>query len=594
MPSQLNNMSDDKEPVTVRDAVRGEVRGDSITTRTVYFGLALLMGLGGGFGAQFFIAFVGWLSGILSGLGGALPTGEATGYEIGFIGRAAVLKLGAMLFGASLLVMIILFLSGLKKFDGPADTIEAARRPNAQVDVKEGLLATLIAAISMGGGAPVGQYGPLVHFGATLAAIVAKIGKLPRAASETLLACGVAGAISAAFGAPLAGILFAHEAILRHFSLRAFAPVTVAAAMSYAVVQNFFPTPLFLPSINVQVTEFAQVFMLIIIGLGGGVIASLFMAFCLKTERATPNLPVPFWTLPLGASALLLLAGMFVPQILGGRPDVIIAAINGDIILFSLVVFCLLKLLMAGLSIAFGLYGGVFAPALFIGVMFGASFGQLGVASGMIDASAVGLFALAGMGAVISSTVGAPLATILIVLELTSDYGATTGVMISVVFANIVSTRLFGRSLFDGKLRARGVNMALSRNDFKLSHAKIGALVAPDYCRLLASDNTEAKIAALIAAKSSEGYVVDGAGYLVAKHDIISLHGGEIKPYDVLTENMSVLDVMTRLSNFESGFVGESLPITDEQGKMLGIVTEGAIFGYYQTTSAQSHAEENG
>lgn len=560
-----------------------------VATKSVYFALALLMGLGGAFAAQGFIMLVGWLAALLTSFGNPVPAG----YVTGFIGLEATLKMAAMLFGAAALVMAVLYKSGQTRFTGPADTIEAARRPSARVDIKEGLVSTLVAAISMGGGAPVGQYGPLAHLGATLAAMVAKLGKLPRGAAETLLACGVAGAISAAFGAPLAGILFAHEAVLRHFSLRAFAPVTISAAMAYAIVQNFFPAPHFLPAINVQLADVSQLVGLVVIGLGGGLVASAFMGFCLKTERTAPHMGVPFWLLPLGAASVLLLGGAFVPQVLGSRPDILIAAINGEIILSSLIIFGILKLLLAALSIALGLYAGVFAPALFIGVMFGGAIGQMALSMGLVGADSIGLFALAGMGAVISSTIGAPITTILIVLELTGDYSATTGVMISVVFANMVSTKLFGRSLFDRKLLARGLDMALSRNDFKLAQIPLGTLVLTDYCRLDEAASREEKIKALIDSGCSEGYVVHTDGRLAAKYDLLNLlssqSGAEDRPFDILQADMSVLDAMGRLSDF----VGESLPVTDAQGKMLGIVTEGRIFSHYQKLAAQSHAEEN-
>ena len=148
------------------------------------------------------------------------------------------------------------------------------------MDVKDGVLSTLVASLSIAGGAPVGQYGPLVHLGATLASAVSKLGNLPRNASETLLACGVAGAISAAFGAPIAAVLFVHEAVLRHFSLRTFAPVTVASVMAYVVMQNFFPTAPFLPAINLAVADPSSVLVLVLIGLGAGGLASLFMKTC--------------------------------------------------------------------------------------------------------------------------------------------------------------------------------------------------------------------------------------------------------------------------------------------------------------------------
>ncbi len=148
-----------------------------------------------------------------------------------------------------------------------------------------GFISTLIASLSIAGGAPVGQYGPLVHFGATLAAILSRYGNLTRNASEVLLACGVAGVISAAFGAPIAAILFVHEVVLRHFSLRTFAPVTLASVVAYVVMSNLFPIEPFLSPINLSIRSADTILLLILTGLGGGMLAALFMQFACALNR---------------------------------------------------------------------------------------------------------------------------------------------------------------------------------------------------------------------------------------------------------------------------------------------------------------------
>jgi CIC family chloride channel protein len=95
---------------------------------------------------------------------------------------------------------------------GPADTIFAAHR----VENKFGIASTLAAFFSAAGGASVGQYGPLAHFGATLGSCIKAILKL-RISTDIVLGGGVAAAISAGFSTPLTGMIFAHEGILRHF-----------------------------------------------------------------------------------------------------------------------------------------------------------------------------------------------------------------------------------------------------------------------------------------------------------------------------------------------------------------------------------------
>ncbi len=94
------------------------------------------------------------------------------------------------------------------------DTIYVAHSETESSQTKQGIGSTLAALIVASGGGSVGQYGPLVHLGSTIALTFRERFKI---GSDTLIGCGVAAAISAGFGAPIAGVLFSHEAILRHF-----------------------------------------------------------------------------------------------------------------------------------------------------------------------------------------------------------------------------------------------------------------------------------------------------------------------------------------------------------------------------------------
>ncbi|MGC6475678.1 MAG: chloride channel protein [Parvibaculales bacterium] len=560
-----------------------------------YLILSLFMGGAGAFGAQGFKLLIDFFQKQFSS-----PERNMSGYlDIGFIGTQASIKLGIFLFIIAALIALVLFVSRLQKFYGVADTIEAARRPNAQVDIGGGLYSTLIASLSIAGGAPVGQYGPLVHFGATLATIVSRYVNLTRNASEVLLACGVAGVISAAFGAPIAAILFVHEVVLRHFSLRTFAPVTLASVVAYVVMLNLFPIEPFLSPINLSIRSADTILLLILTGLGGGMLAALFMQICLRSELATPKIGVPFWCLPFIGAVLLWVVGIYVPQILGQNIVVMKAAISGDIMLGLLILFCLLKLLMAALSISFGFYAGVFAPALFIGLMFGAAFGQSAVMVLDMPPAIIGLLALAGMGALISSTIGAPISTIIIVFELTHDYTTTIGVMVSIVFANLASNRLFGRSLFDRKLLVRGVDMSMSRGQYKFSQTPIKQLVSQDYCALTTDMDHQQALRHMVETGFSEAYIIDEEKILIGKTDLQKLvqsednqmfdQFGQFADFVMLREDTSILEAMAEITDF----IGESLPVVSDNGDLLGIITEADIFRHYLSINEQSHAEEN-
>ena len=127
----------------------------------------------------------------------------------------------------------------MPRWFGPADTIYTAHRTDNELDIKAGFGSTLAAIISAGSGASVGQYGPIVHFGATLGSVFRRYFSLGLG-TDTFIGCGVAAGIAAAFGAPIAGVIFAHEAVLRHFSLRAIVPISIASITSVWFSDYFF------------------------------------------------------------------------------------------------------------------------------------------------------------------------------------------------------------------------------------------------------------------------------------------------------------------------------------------------------------------
>ena len=128
----------------------------------------------------------------------------------------------------ALLILVVRRIFRISRWHGPADSIYAAHRTDNELDIRAGFGSTLAAFISASGGASVGQYGPLVHFGATMGSFIRRVtgGML---STDVFIGCGVAGAIAAGFNAPIAGVVFAHEAVLRHFSTRSIVPIALAS-----------------------------------------------------------------------------------------------------------------------------------------------------------------------------------------------------------------------------------------------------------------------------------------------------------------------------------------------------------------------------
>ena len=126
-------------------------------------------------------------------------------------------------------------------------------------------LSTLASAISISGGASVGQYGPLVHFGGVIGDYFSKLTK-DQTSPHILLACGAAAAVSSGFGAPFAGLVFAHEVIVRHFSLKAVAPILISAVVAHTFSREMYSyEPLFQISIG-GISNFYEIFPLALLG----------------------------------------------------------------------------------------------------------------------------------------------------------------------------------------------------------------------------------------------------------------------------------------------------------------------------------------
>ena len=490
---------------------------------------------------------------------------------------------------------------------GPPDLIRTVQALDGRIPARSGFLSALASVVSLGAGASVGQYGPLAHLGATLGSLVARVGRDSRWMATVGVGCGVAAAISTAFNAPIAGIIFAHEVILRHYSLRAFAPITVAATIGYVVANVVFERPPLFRVESITVSSAPEFLGFILIGVGGAFVAVLYMRAILFSNRIAGKLPVADYLKPMLAGAVLGLAAIWLPDILGiGKETLRFAVIDHAFAPGELALLLVAKILATALCIGFGFAGGVFSPALLIGILFGALAGN-GAEMVLGDLrSDVAIYAICGMVAVTSAVIGAPLTTILIVFELTRNYDLATAAMVSVVFSNLVSYRIFGRSLFDVQLRMRGFDLSGGRDKAMLDHRLIESYVTRDYTALAPEMPLGEAKSRLLAARRHEGYVIDAGGvYLgtVKLEELVACVDGDDSESGIpvarlarrealiFTASTSVWAAMEQMGDF----VGESIPVLEDEdgGRMLGVVFEATIIKAYLDTVNDIRGEEN-
>ena len=483
------------------------------------------------------------------------------------------------------LVAAALLIFGLKRaFDmdrwhGPADTILSTHRVSSSFPVREGFLSTTAAFISASGGASVGQYGPVLHFGSSVGALVRSV--LPTKLNpEVYVACGAAAAISAGFGAPIAGVVFACEAILRHFSVRALAPIIVSSTIASASTRLCFyrSSPY---SVDVSWLYWNLLPLVLLLGASSALVAVLFMSSLLKVINWAKQQNRELLLLLIAATGTALI-GSAVPEALGLGTNTVNEFLSGERMASDVALILVAKFIATLLCLGFGLFGGVFSPAVFMGASVGSLFGILAATLGYPD-FALTLMAVCGVAAVTGSVVGAPVAIVIIVLEFTRSYEFALTSLIAVAMSSFISTRIFGYSFFDRQLKGRGYDLRMGRETLALLDYRVSKLNFEPGCAFNMNSLGSDVLLQLTAANKTEGYIVDDDDLLVGVVTIIDVMGNQDSSVDTfMSQEFHVLtlqqDLLSAMETAQS-FVGEAIPMVDENNTYVGCITEGAILG---------------
>ena len=491
---------------------------------------------------------------------------------------------------AALLIGLLIKYQKIDRFHGPADTIYAAHQIDGQLDVKKVFLSTLTSLISIGGGASVGIYGPLVHFGGTFAAFMRRQKFIPKIPHDIIIGSGVAAAISAAFGAPLAGILFAHEVIIRHFSKKGVAAIALSSVSAnfLAVELGIVTYPLRFDENSFQLIN--SIPGLIIIGIFSAIVALFFMKSLLYSSVLSSKTNIAAHYKPLIPGVLCGLFGIFLPIVIGLGSSGIMSFITLENSFLFLLFILVIKIILTSSCIGFGLFGGIFSPALFIGAATGALIYDIPFLGN--DLSLLSIFAVSGMAAVSSSVIGAPITAIILVLELTGSYNYAIVSMLPIGICNLITYLSFGSGYFDVQLKNRKILIDEGREYILLSQSKIFNYIDQNYSLLDKNITTDAAIKILQENNTTEGYFVDENKKYLGKINLINLINSKPteafllkeKKHIILNPNHSILETIEKLSNF----VGESIPIVNpEDNKILGIISENDILDAYIKLSNQ-------
>ncbi len=401
---------------------------------------------------------------------------------------------------------------------------------------------------------------------------------------RTLVGCGAAGAIAAAFNAPLAGAFYAFELIVGSYTLQTLAPIGIAALAGALIGRGLQGgSPIFVVYHHTQLAT-ADYFLFFGVGLAAAGLGILVMTGVNSTEAIFRRLAVPRWARPAVGGMIIGLIAVFLPPVLGSGHGGILRELYWGYDVPIVAALILAKIVASAVSIGSGFRGGLFSTSLFLGSLFGSLVGVLlaQIAPGFgVDPL---LFALVGMGAVGAAIVGAPVTMIMLVLETTGDFSATIGVMVAVVTAAIAVRHWFGYSFATWRFHLRGLKIHSPEDIGWLDELRIGPLMRRD-AAVIASDVPVSELGHRFPVGSTKQvFVVDRVGQFCgvidpaeASHSPVS--GEERKVADLLGVQVPFLlardSLRTALARFSQS-AQETLAVVDdpEHKRVIGYLTE--------------------
>ncbi|RMD64774.1 MAG: CBS domain-containing protein [Planctomycetota bacterium] len=536
--------------------------------------------------------------------------------------------------GGLLTGLLVHFFAREAKGHGVPEVMDALYRQGGRIRKRVAIVKSIASACTIGSGGSAGAEGPIVQIGSAIGSACAQWLRLSREHSATLLGCGAAAGIASVFNAPIAGVFFVLEIILRDFSLRTFAPIVVASVFSTAVTQAalgrneaLFATQ----GLASYVFTLPELPSYAVLGMVCGLAAVLFIKALYFAEDVAERAPGHPVLKPVVGALLLSLMGLAylalegrlspelreLPPFFGNgyesvrsmlEPDAYAGAL-GLGTLASLFVF---KLLGTCFTLGSGGSGGIFAPSLFMGAsvggLFGAALGALGL---LPQGGSPAAYALVGMAAVVAGATHAPLTAILIIFEITRDVYVLLPIMLAAVLATATAQLLLRDSIYTLKLRRRGVLVGDAADLTILRKLRVSDTplvkhepVHPeDPLAKLLELNRRLHLADFLVTDHSGAYegLVTGSDLrtaLLEQEAIPLLTTGEVMRTDlpVVTPDETLDSVLDKFSRFDVA----SLPVVDGQvdgeaesegtvkgAAPLGLITRGRLMQRYQTALRQ-------
>ena len=344
-----------------------------------------------------------------------------------------------------------------RRFSGRlADAIEANALFGGRLSLKGSLLVTCQTVASCGFGASVGLEAGYAQICSAVASRLGLALAARRADLRLLVACGAAGAIAAAFGAPLAGAFYGFEVVLGTYSVASVAPVAASALAASLFARNFEDTTFLIKPGSLGMVGAGDLIHILAISVLCSLAGIVLMLAVAGSETTFKRLRVPVeWRTVIGGACVGLMA-LVTPQVLGAGHGAMVVDLVASMTPFAVISVIVLKGAAAAVSLGSGFRGGLFYASLLIGALIGRLYADIGFDIDPDIAFDPDIAALTGMAALGTGVIGAPITMTALALETTGNFGITVAALIAAVVASVIVRELFGYSFATWRFHLRG------------------------------------------------------------------------------------------------------------------------------------------
>jgi CIC family chloride channel protein len=552
-------------------------------------------------------AILGTIIGIISGLGAVifflllqLSSAFLLGYAGGFNLPSSGGEINPFSFTSISMVSwripLILIIGGLVsgfivyKFAPEAEGhgtdayIAAFHYKNGQIRERVPLVKTIASSILIGSGGSAGREGPIAQIGAGFGSWFIKKVKLSDSDRRTAIICGAAGGIGAIFKAPLGGAIFAIEVLYkRDLEVKALLPSFISSVVAYSIFGLFFGfDPIFITpgfSLNINNLPFYAILGLLCAG-----IAILYIKFFyLIKDKIIPKIKIPKMFKPAIGCGIVGIIALLVPEILGPGYGIIQMTIDAKITIILLLLIILGKIIATTLTIGSGGSGGVFAPSLVIGATIGGFLALFLKLLLPIFKIQIASFTIVGMAAFITAVANVPIASIIMVSEMTNTYSLLVQAMLACTFAYIFSQKW---SIYESQVKTQ-THSPVHRGKYIediLENLKAQEIMNTKYLAVNPKQTVKDTFD-LIKNTGRSGFpVIDNDRFIgiIVYRDLFKIAPDKMESTlieDCMSKNLitafpndSAFDVLDKIENYGYGRVPVIDPLNSE--KLLGIITK--------------------